>query len=177
MRDERGRAIVWPRASLPLHIVVDPSLPAAWTSDLLIAVRDFNHTVGRDLFLLPQPLWDEGLREQVLRDDGGHIQGLVYVMPRGEDDGPRVEVADATTHGGHTILRRDTRTGVLRNAVVYLPRPDARLLHMQTVKHELGHVLGLDHDHSSRSIMFPRLADRSATLWASDVNRLRRQYG
>src|SRR3712207_7065596 len=46
---------------------VDPSLPAAWTSDLLIAVRDFNHTVGRDLFLLPQPLWDEGLREQVDR--------------------------------------------------------------------------------------------------------------
>ena len=46
----------------------------------------------------------------------------------------------------------------------------------QIMLHELGHVLGLDHDESLESIMWHAVQDRPGTLTDRDIERLNEAY-
>ena len=93
-------------------------------------------------------------------------------------------------HLGSTDLRYDERNGQIFNAIVLMPPRDQAIealglgdpahgqqLAYQAALHELGHVLGLDHDDEGGSIMWHQVRTDSTILLSGDVARLRAAYG
>lgn len=84
----------------------------------------------------------------------------------------RLRPEEGTAHGAETRHRFDKRSGRILSADVALDRGLPADLLDRVVLHELGHVLGLDHDRESSSVMFEVASGRPKALSGRDVDAL-----
>lgn len=70
----------------------------------------------------------------------------------------------------------DKRSGrILSAEVIFADEIDLTYLYVVAL-HELGHVIGLDHDRERYSVMYPVVVDRSTYFTSKDVDRLKEVY-
>jgi predicted Zn-dependent protease len=129
------------------HYPVIVNAEGALISETLEAIAGFNEQVGFTMFAF-----------EVSNSD----PDVIVVA-----DGPNMAAARAK-HA--TIDGRHYGAVLVYNGLELRDRSDIIL-------HELGHIVGLKHDHENRnSLMFPSTATRVATLEKQDVRALRSIY-
>lgn len=156
-----GHELHWPH--LPVTVVV---MPDAWDAAYGVVRRAcdaFNAAIGRDAFVGP----DEAIPSMV--DAFASLRPMLRNVVL-------VGLADIDDSHGHTDHRFDSRSGAIWSALVTLPRNMGERAYPVTL-HEFGHVLGLDHDDSQRSIMYPQTSARGQVVTQSDNGRLKAVYG
>jgi hypothetical protein len=88
----------------------------------------------------------------------------------------RLRDSEGTAHGAETRHRFDKRDGRILSAEVAFDRGLPEDLVDRVALHEAGHVLGLDHDRESSSVMFPTASGRPKALSSRDARALRSAY-
>jgi hypothetical protein len=83
---------------------------------------------------------------------------------------------EGTKHGAETKHRFDKRDGRILSAELALDRDLPGELLDRVVLHELGHVLGLDHDREASSVMFATARGRPKDLSSRDADAIRDAY-
>jgi hypothetical protein len=150
---------------LPIVVYIDPELPVDCYAALVEAITEMNIIVGRTVFLMPR------VPESPDTFDGFNGAGAVFVtQTRGDQSrGLTRHFIDATAM---TIV----------NAIVWLPATGVYRADLQFALHELGHVLGLEHDEIRESLMYKELLGPGKTavpqdLTVKDRALLRDTYG
>lgn len=158
-----GHELHWPRLQ---KVDVYVEAPARVMALVDSAVGIYNDAIGAPIFVRPvaaAPAMISAFGERVTR---GILKSIALIRIGAVDD-----------HHGHTDFRYDKRNGEILNALVTLPFLLEENAAHRVIVHELGHVLGLDHDRDPRSIMFPRTEPLvKQVLFAGDVKRLRKRY-
>jgi hypothetical protein len=93
---------------------------------------------------------------------------------------PNIKVLVSIDDGiraGNTKHQYDKRTGEILTAFVSLAPNLSSTLAERIISHEIGHVMGLDHDEHVSSIMYPIVQDRPQDFTDKDIGLLRRKYG
>jgi len=160
-----GHELRWDKTRLPLALYVDDAA-TEWWSYLAACVAEVNACVGSKAIMYPeQPL--AIIRDAFVGPQPIGVSGAIYVTVD-----PLVLNTAACCEP-----RFDQGTGSIRNALVVLPRKPP-LWATAMALHELGHAMGLDHDHEPGSVMAPRLSGReSARFPRPAIDLLRRTYG
>lgn len=159
-----GHELRWKLADIPLAVWFDPALPQPLRDAWEAAAGIFERAVGQALFMraveAPAALKLDKLPP-------GNV-AVVSSDPKGS----------MVSDHGRTAHRYDKRTGYIISALVTLPWVTNGGLQRHVAVHEQGHVLGLEHDDTTESIMFPTLALRRTpgTLSDRDTARLRALY-
>lgn len=148
--------LVWPRSPLRVQ---NPSLASEAHRELLrAAIGQINEEVGCEVFELVGSQWDQPYEVAIFFDvpvgpeDRGLGGATAFVRNLGENQPQRayVDIFGLGVPGGLTDL---------------------------IIRHEFGHVLGLDHDEPGLSIMRPRQENADqANLTSEDRERLRTTY-
>jgi hypothetical protein len=155
-----GHELRWDRGDLPVGCAYLPELPERYAAAWGAARATIRGAAGGEL-LAPCVLWRLGEPPQRAPD------GSVLLRLRDEE---------GTAHGAETRHRYDTRTGRILSAEVRFDRGLPEDLVDLVALHEAGHVLGLDHDRESSSVMFPIAAGRPKTLSDRDAKALADAY-
>lgn len=93
--------------------------------------------------------------------------GIVYL---------RMKNASESVLVAQTRHLYDKRSGrILSAEVIFAYEIDPTYLDVVAL-HELGHVIGLDHDRERSSVMYPVVVDRSIYFTSKDVDRLKEVY-
>ena len=121
---------VWGPNVLPFVVIVDKQLESDYLPAIDGAITWWNEQTGRTLFQRRGELW-------------GDTGLVVFIRYTGADK----------------ILGMAERTGPT-NAVIYLRDYEDVPQASRVVRHELGHVLGLQHEKFSESLMYPAILDR-----------------
>ena len=171
---QKGAEYHWERSDFPLTLLVHPNLVASWGWAIDGAVKIWNARVGFDMFRIVPLGVDASLEELFETVPDGVIP--LYGMDEGELTawlGARVL--------GVTFIDAD-EDGRMHNAPVIFPlngRAHWPPTGIFTAIHELGHVLGLEHDPCKESIMYysdyPG-AYKVLRILMEDVNLLRELY-
>lgn len=157
-----GHELHW--AHPPITVVMTPEAWTAAYEHVTGAVRALNEGCGKRVFMLPMTATSEMI------SSFARLQNMTW-------DTAMVDMCDpADTMHGHTEHSYDRKTGEIRSALITLPRGMDSAMAASVALHEMGHALGLDHDQTPRSIMFPVTTGRGQVLLASDQQRLRRVY-
>lgn len=161
-----GYPISWDRSDLPIDAFFDPCL-----NDLIIAAYrtvtvELNHLIGIDLFCLGVP-W--ALGELPNPTPRGYISLKSFTPIPGTH---RYRIYGYVTH-------RTQKDRILSTNIRIRDDLQSELL-MTTMRHEIGHVLGLSHDNRKDSIMhsdIERNPPRDMQFTTHDVFLLRKIYG
>lgn len=154
-----GHQLKWQKSDLPLSCFYLEETPEAYLSATQRAIATIHSKTGLKLFG-PCVTWQ--IQPPKYAPDGGMLLSL-----REESDTP---------HGAETNHRYEKATGRIRSAWVRFDK-DLKELAYKVALHELGHVLGLDHDRERSSIMYPTGIDRPNDLSSRDVKFLQEAYG
>lgn len=151
-----GHKLKWLVSDLPLVVIQHPALSLFWAKAYIAAVRRISEATGRHFFMLSLFQIDKSY-------DWGRSPPAGHVTLRLSDD-----------EDGHTKHKYERDTGRILSAEVSVPE-DAKYM-VSLMLHELCHALGLDHDESTSSIMYPTLESGRAPgeLSEADIKRLRR---
>ena len=158
-----GHELRWDRGDLPVTCFHAKDLPAEYLSAYDGARAEIRERVGAELLSKCLP-W------ALQTPPDGPASGLLYLRTRPPRDG--LEGA----HGAQTEHRYDKRSGRILGAVLAADLDLPAELLPRVYLHEAGHVLGLDHDRESSSVMFPTAAGRPKALSKRDVGALRSAY-
>lgn len=161
-----GHELRWALRDLPLAVWFDPDLPMSLRVSWELAAAVFERAVGRALFIR------------------GVTAPAALALERLPKGNVAVRAAEASgplePDHGTTDIRHDKRNGEILSALVTLPWPLDANLQKHVCIHEIGHVLGLDHDDGRRdSIMYPKLSVRvePGKLTERDAELLTGLYG
>ena len=176
-----GHPLKWDRTSFSLSIFLTHDA-ADYLPEFEAACEGWNSVMlSRRLFARPNTNLIEALftafvtpaKRVFLKD---------FILVRIDPDAGRAWSEYGDRHIGSTDLQYDTRTGQLFNGIVTMqPRKRAidRLGQQgvyQAVLHECGHLLGLDHDVISESVMFASVAKDATKVTGNDVVLIRNSY-
>lgn len=162
--NKNGDPLHWKKT--PITVVYDPSLGDNATSALISAVEQINGLVGHDIFGLPV-VWPYG----PIPDH--RIDGMLMVKKGyGEREG-------GVTGSCTNEYIPDSMEMV--GSEIELPLPDYTpiIVSYTVILHELGHSLGLLHDHAPKSIMHSHTYSaslRNKQFTAGDIEILRTIY-
>lgn len=153
--------IRWAPSDLPLMLAIQPAA-GRWAGHVEACASRWNSVIGLTAFIA---------LGVVGGDYSKPISGTIFVLNRP----PLVRLS--TLHGSEI-------TGRLVYATILVPSAGRLLdplnedLAREAACHELGHVLGLDHDTDPRSVMFPKIRreDLPKVITPSDAARLRQWY-
>lgn len=156
-----GHSLRWDRSSFPLSCIYDAeALPDRQRQAYERVRRKIALTVA-DGLLGPCVEW------QLPDKFPDHIPNGIILKPRYDGD---------ALHGAITEHRFDKRSGKILSSVVSVDVGfDENTLDLVYL-HELGHVLGLDHDREKSSIMFKNLGMRPDKFSNRDRDTLRKAY-
>jgi len=170
LMERHGNKLKWPISMFPITVHFSNDLSLIWVEVYRKVIVNFNRSADRELF---------DLGSQVPSDfDVGSFppSGMVYL--RTSVYATDQDVCDTTNDGGAVTQHKyDKETGDILSAVVTLPDPYISSYTHAILTHELGHVLGLDHDEHKSSIMYPVMHGRPQTLSDSDKRLLKKIYG
>lgn len=165
-----GHELHWPLgATIDVGLVGDIEADELYMPLLFDACEAYNKAIGSRVFLFPVMAGEDmvrGFMDPKLRP---HLRNTVLV-----------QVGERDPYHGDTDFRYDRRNGLILNALVTLPRAvhDTETWKRIT-RHEFGHLMGLEHDRVTTSIMYPRTTGKGSEqqLSNADVIRLRSRYG
>jgi hypothetical protein len=164
--DGKPNDVHWP---LPydwqVDVDVSPRLDPAYLDMLRKAVAQINEIVGREF--LQAPLVAE-ITYATKIEIGGSVPRRRSIFVH--DDG-----GDAPDHG-FTNFYADPY-GNLNSAEVQLPLHPGDFNLFALTKHEMWHCMGLDHDQSTASLMYPYMQKTPQGLTPKDRELIQRVYG
>jgi hypothetical protein len=105
----------------------------------------------------------------------GGVLVRVGTPPEKEEDGVTVTTPFDAEHGGSTILYHQA-DGSIGGAVIWIAPNIPENLELVVWVHEFGHALGLAHDRTRDSVMYPVAGDRAAKFTDKDWKHLREAY-
>lgn len=155
-----GYQLKWDRGDLPVSCIHLEEVPEDYLRAYNSARTELREKLGSEI-VAPCVLWR--LQEPPKRAPDGSI--LLHLRD-GEGD----------AHGAATRHRYDKRDGRILSADVAVDRGFSGEVLRKVVLHELGHVLGLEHDRERSSIMYPTGIDRPNKLSSRDVKSLKAAY-
>lgn len=151
------KPVRWDRADIPFVIFVDKSAQS-WVPEIYVAINYWNS-------MLAAPLFSFGGIVEIDSDYRGG-NGVITVR----------NVANTELKHPHTSLYFEQETGKIHAAPMFLPDDCPSVYKFRVAVHELGHVMGLDHDQSPKSIMYPYITFGPFEVTDSDVTLLKEWY-
>ncbi len=166
---EHGADLRWNLSKFPIRVVTSPDLPALAVERLDAMTAELNRKIGTVVFSRAE-VADPAEQVRVEVADMRPRVGTVYVLQAQYWNGHE-RTADTVTY--YEI------DGEITAARVRLPddpgeEPGANFSD-HLLRHELGHVLGLDHDGQGASVMSPEV-EEGQRFTARDLALLRRLY-
>jgi len=178
LKAPNGKELQWPKDSFPLTCTHTDSVKLEHLVLYNQARNEFNSKVGKDL-LGPCVPWM--LKRAPLEYIQGGLLLRVEKVPENHakalEGGTVVEVETPwTSHPGGRAppLSRASAPHVIVAVPVWIDPAHAGNLNVWV--HELGHALGLKHDRTRDSAMWPKIQERSAHLSSTDVEGLKKAY-
>lgn len=160
---DRLVSLRWPPGAFPLTIWTPEETPEKVRNAFGKAAKILGDAAGRLLFM---PLQDMPTGYSAGRPFRGHAELSAHPS-----------AGEMQRDHGVTDIDYDRRDGYIISCCVSVPAPVADEDYYPIMLHELGHVLGLDHDEQRESIMFPSLQGRPQALTEGDRKLLRKLYG
>jgi len=163
-----GRPTVWTQHALPLNVIVGLTVDDdAWTVALDEGARRWNGVAGREILVV-----------HVLPASGAlpSVSGSFVTVEMSEDVGDDTGEPEVTNPHTKLFWRDD---GTLIAAKILLP--SSKIIDDGSMRrvaaHELGHVLGLDHDDQMESVMFWKAFSSAGVISESDAALIASTYG
>lgn len=146
MTSVSNRPLYWQKKHLPLMVVLDDTL-ASWEADVKFGINVWNNVVDGPIFIFG------GVMDTFDLGNGG--SGIIVTTTAGPGADP------------HAYLKWDEKTGILRAAPIRIPLNIYPQYRLRVITHELGHVLGLDHDPEIPwSVMHPSVRGDGSGKWS-----------
>lgn len=157
---QSGAAYHWSPDSFPIPVFIDSSLSLKAYQEVVDSCNVWNAAVRGQVFNCGVPDEDAALvhvsmGQLGINASGNPVSGRAVFVLHTDDEG--------NDHG--QILF----------ASVYLDLEAEVSKYRQILSHELGHVLGLDHDNDKESLMYPSVIDTSWTIQPEDIRAVRAQ--
>ena len=177
LKAPNGKDLQWPKDAFPLTCTLTDSVKIEHKVLIDQARMEINRKVGKDLI---GPCVDWMLQ----KDPPKYLQGglLIRVEKVPEDTAPtegtivKVETPWTAHPGGQAPpLSRKSEPNVIVAVPVWIDPAYAK--NPAVWLHEFGHALGLKHDRTKDSVMYPTIQDRPGHLSSTDVKGLKRAYG
>jgi hypothetical protein len=148
------------RSRIPFNLFLDETLVEDLpiiTEALQLAVSFINESIGHEMFVKVGS-FSPGAIVPVMKFDSKLVEGQFH-------------------EGSFSFVQLNNSEVV----AIYIDVVKAKLLDSDMLKfglaHELGHVIGLDHDEFTRSVMLPKLLDRDVIITERDIDFIRTAYG
>ena len=156
----------WPDMLLPLRVLYSPLLRLRFRSTFACCAHQVNLACHRMILSDPEEAPNR-LAVEIEQFQLTPALGIVYVQDS--------QWRKATS--GAVQLFEDEQ-GVLASAIVRLPEnEEVPYLTLGITMHEIGHLMGLDHNHDPGSVMFSTPSVRPQILSDRDAEALKKIYG
>ena len=152
VQNSQLQRVSW-KGNFPVEIYVQDSFPQEYYPDLLSAMAQWDYTLGRTTFKFAGTVSGD--------NSGGAQDGrsVVYVMNAWETDKPREQGRTTIYWTGDEITEADIRINSHDFSFFSGQPAVSGKVHLESLfVHELGHVLGLQHNDGEPSVMATTLA-------------------
>jgi hypothetical protein len=172
MKAKNGKSLHWD--DVPVACIAHSNVTGEHLAYFDRARKELNTRVGK---ILISPCSGWMLVDKVFPVKPVEATILLHIgkAPTEEVDGVVVETPWTAHPGGTTMLfsRKDRRDSIY-GAMVWIDKAWAK--EYSVWLHELGHVLGLDHDRLQDSVMWPKIQERPGKLSNKDVKCIQAAY-
>jgi len=158
-----GRAYYYDKLDFPLQFAYTKDVPLNYLSMFVTVIDQLNDRLGFKLIKNTMIVWDKNL-------DG--IDSTINVLIEMK------ELSELSTNcGGTTIIHSNTKNDGKILSVHIKMRSGLTGNNLETaIRHEIGHVLCLDHDDKKSSVMYEYTEGRLKYFTSKDIERLRKRY-